>query len=481
MVQNKVLNSIIDDQDIGYWELYNNNSRWSSGLLKQLGYHKDEVEINLEFFLNNLIHPDNRDDFRDNFFGLVRHYLDFTHLLSIKCKDGSYKEFVCLTNDNLPLNAREEAKFIIFNKKKYKSSRKVKKDNFYYRESAEMTSTGSWYVDFIKQKSYWDYQTKKILEYPDDYIPSLKIGSQYFAEEYCEIAANCFLKCSVSGIPFDIELKMLSAKGRQFWARTVGRPVYNDTSEIIGIRGVFQDIDDKKTKVIKLQKTSKIIASQNSRLFNFAHIVSHNLRSHTSNLSLVTQLIEDVDSIEEKIELLGSVKDISESLNATIEHLNEVVTIQTQTNENRIEVCFTNTLKIVKNSIGRIIRESNTIINTDFSQLECIPYIPAYLESIMLNLITNGIKYKHADRNPLITIKTYIEGDNKFFEISDNGVGIDLDKFGDKLFGMYKTFHYNKDAVGIGLFITKNQVESLNGQIFVESEVGKGTTFKIQF
>ena len=79
------------------------------------------------------------------------------------------------------------------------------------------------------------------------------------------------------------------------------------------------------------------------------------------------------------------------------------------------------------------------------------------------------------------TSKDVKNEDRLILEISDNGIGIDLEKFGDKLFGMYKTFHYNKDAVGIGLFITKNQIESLNGEIFVESIVNEGTTFTIKF
>ncbi|WP_299884638.1 ATP-binding protein [uncultured Lacinutrix sp.] len=481
MIKNTLFKNVINDIDIGYWELYDNTSNWSAAFIKKLGYNPDDVEIKLDYFLNDLIHPDQRDAFRDNFFNLVRHYLDFKQEISIKCKNGEYKEFICITNDNLPVNVHGDSKVIFFNEKKYITNKKVKKDNFYYQESAEMTSTGSWYVDFKKQKSYWDDQTKKILEYPEDYTPSLKDSSQYYAEDHQQLAADCFFKCAMAGNPFDTEIKMLTSKGREFWAKAIGKAVYNDDNEIIGIRGVFQDIDEEKSKAITLQKTSDIIASQNSRLFNFAHIVSHNLRSHSSNLSLITQLIDDVNSIEEKLELITSIKDISESLNSTISHLNEVVTIQTQTDQNRVEVCLEMTMATVKKSISRIIRESNATINVDFSQVKCLPYIPAYMESIVLNLLTNAIKYKHPERDPVISIKTYIKDKKTYLEVSDNGIGIDMDKFGKKLFGMYKTFHYNKDAVGIGLFITKNQIESLGGQIFVESEVNKGTTFKIQF
>lgn len=64
-------------------------------------------------------------------------------------------------------------------------------------------------------------------------------------------------------------------------------------------------------------------------------------------------------------------------------------------------------------------------------------------------------------------------------EISDNGIGIDMKVNGSKLFGLFKTFTHNPDSKGVGLFISKNQIESMGGRVTVESELNKGTTFKI--
>jgi len=73
------------------------------------------------------------------------------------------------------------------------------------------------------------------------------------------------------------------------------------------------------------------------------------------------------------------------------------------------------------------------------------------------------------------------EGNKVVVAFNDNGQGIDLDRHGRKIFGMYKTFHGNEDAKGIGLFITKNQIEAMNGKIEVESTVNVGTTFNLYF
>ncbi len=471
------------ESNIGYLELKNNKIYCSKVFLSDIGYSKKDKKFSLDFFLNNLIHKDDCNQFRNNYFSFIKHNLDFRQSILIESKKGKYSEFVCTTkHDDVNLsNFDTKSKFLFFNKRKFKTNKKVNKHKFYYKEVAEMTSTGSWYVDLIKRKSYWDQQTRRILEYPEDYIPSINKSVSYYPKESFELVKKLFLKCSINGESFNTEIKMLTKNNREFWVRANGKPVFNEKKEIIGVRGVFQDIDETKAKELSLLRTSNIIASQNKRLFNFAHIVSHNLRSHTSNLSLVVELLNSTESKDEKLELINSVEDIASSLNDTIEHLNEVVTIQTSTNKSKSLVKFSESLKRVKISIGQIITKNRAIINSDFSEIDTINYIPAYLESILLNLITNSIKYKHPERDPIINIKSYIENSKLVLEITDNGIGIDLEKFGDKLFGMYKTFHYNKDAVGIGLFITKNQIEALHGEINVFSEVEKFTTFKITF
>ena len=103
------------------------------------------------------------------------------------------------------------------------------------------------------------------------------------------------------------------------------------------------------------------------------------------------------------------------------------------------------------------------------------------MESILMNLISNAIKYRHPDRKPVIDLYTYMEGGKPCLMVKDNGLGINLKKYGNKIFNMYQTFHDREDAVGIGLFIVKNQVEMLQGTIEVESTVDLGTTFIIRF
>ena len=119
--------------------------------------------------------------------------------------------------------------------------------------------------------------------------------------------------------------------------------------------------------------------------------------------------------------------------------------------------------------ISKHIKTTNTIVST----------VPAYIESIIFNMITNAIKFKATDRESFLKIYCLEQENHMCLRFEDNGLGIDLDMHGSRLFGLYKTFHNNKDSKGLGLFITKNQVESMKGSISVKSTPDVGTTFSI--
>jgi signal transduction histidine kinase len=103
------------------------------------------------------------------------------------------------------------------------------------------------------------------------------------------------------------------------------------------------------------------------------------------------------------------------------------------------------------------------------------------LRSILNNLITNAIIYRSSDRHPAITVRTERSFKGPCLIVKDNGRGIDLTAHGDKLFMRYQRFHNDVEGTGVGLWLIKEIIEKNGGQIFVESVVGQGTTFKVFF
>ncbi|WP_299438684.1 PAS domain-containing sensor histidine kinase [uncultured Aquimarina sp.] len=272
---------------------------------------------------------------------------------------------------------------------------------------------------------------------------------------------------------------VLPSKGVR-WLRGHGQPVQLTDGSFLW-NGFVMDITSQKEKEEEVKKTFDIVKAQNKRLINFAHIATHNLRSHSNNLAILLELAEEEKDPVEKTEIMGHVKRVSGELSNTMVHLNEIVMVQTNVNQELKQV---NLHKYIERTIfvlkGDIHQKSAEIINK-VSKNIFVEYNPVYLESILLNLISNSLKYKHPERNPEIKIDAFCENDQLILQISDNGIGIDIKKHGEHLFGMYKTFHKNKDAVGIGLFLTKSQIETMGGTIEVESKVNIGTSFKILF
>ena len=171
----------------------------------------------------------------------------------------------------------------------------------------------------------------------------------------------------------------------------------------------------------------------------------------------------------------------SDNLLETLENLNDVVAISTNVNLENKPLLLNNHIRAVEQNLAAFLKNNNALIINEVEEKTKVKAVPAYVESILMNFITNAIKYRDPMKKPVVHLTAVSDEDYTILSIKDNGLGIDLEEHGDKLFGMYKTFHNNPDARGIGLYITKNQIEAMNGKITVESEVGKGTTFNIYF
>ncbi|WP_179005022.1 sensor histidine kinase [Winogradskyella forsetii] len=243
----------------------------------------------------------------------------------------------------------------------------------------------------------------------------------------------------------------------------------------------FNDVTNRQKSQDKLKLMLRVAKEQNERLTSFANIVTHNLRSHSGNLSSLTDFLEEDYSNLSQNENFQLLKTAIENLQETVSHLTEVARIKEIEDSKMESLNLYDFAEKATYNIIALAQNAEAIIYNEIDEDVCIKGIPAYLDSIILNFLTNAIKYKSDKRRLIIELRSIIQDDFVVLTIKDNGLGIDLDKFGDTLFQMYKTFHNNKDAIGIGLFITKNHIESLGGKIEVKSEVDVGTEFSICF
>jgi PAS domain S-box-containing protein len=243
---------------------------------------------------------------------------------------------------------------------------------------------------------------------------------------------------------------------------------------------IGHDITSLVLRQQELQNLVDITADQNKKLLNFTYIISHNIRSHIANIIGVIEL-NDIGTDEEKKISWDLIKKSVGGLDITVKNLNEIINIQTNTNLPLKKVEIKNEVIGIVNSIKVLFDKAETNITYNFDSSASWQTNPAYFQSIILNLLTNSLKYKALDRPLKINLSTTYEDNYHILIFQDNGLGINLERNGDKVFGMYKTFHGNADAKGMGLFIVKNQIEALGGKIEIDSEVNKFTTFRIFF
>ncbi len=278
---------------------------------------------------------------------------------------------------------------------------------------------------------------------------------------------------------FALEKRYLHKNGKTIWVNLSVSKLSKTIDNTSCYIAIIDDITERKKDAEDLKQSFELVSEQNQRLLNFSYIVSHNLRSHTSNIETISGLLESASSDEERNEMIGLLKKVSHSLNETMANLNEVVSIRTNINLTIERLNLHDYIDNAKTVLTKQIEIKEAQIHNYVHPTVEIDYNTAYLESILLNFISNAIRYSHPNRSPEITLS--FDDTKKALKISDNGIGIDMKKNGDKLFGMYKTFNNNPDSKGIGLFITKNQIDTMGGRIETESELDKGTTFTIYF
>ncbi|MEX1238619.1 MAG: PAS domain-containing sensor histidine kinase [Cyclobacteriaceae bacterium] len=264
-------------------------------------------------------------------------------------------------------------------------------------------------------------------------------------------------------------------------------PLHSEDDLLSGFAGIITDLTGQQMLKNILDSKSDLesltlqLREQNRRLDEFAHIISHNLRAPVNNIQALINLLNNNSEIADYKLIFDKLKNVSKNLNETMNELMDTLKAKTEPQVDVTEIRFKEVLdKVVQSLEGELI-VAQASVTFDFNEAPLILYSKPYLESIFQNLLTNAIKYRSPHRTATIHFKTFMRDNHLELSVSDNGQGIDLDRFGDKLFGLHKTFHEHQEARGVGLFLIKTQVEAMGGSISVKSEVDKGTTFTIRF
>jgi PAS domain S-box-containing protein len=354
------------------------------------------------------------------------------------------------------------------------------------QEAAKLAHFGSWEVDMVNNAVHWSDELFRIFGFePGETEPSLerflevvhpgdREAVQLAIADAIEHLDRQKFDCRVIPMHRDGLVRYISAE-LAVKREGSGNPVH--------ISGFVLDVSEAKQSELKERKITEDLVQRNKDLEQFAYIISHNLRGQVANIvGLSNLLIESNLDQEENKEFIGALSVAVNKLDDIITDLNHILQVKHHVNEMKEPVVFSEIVEEIKLTLGTLSKDKSITIITDFAEAGRMSTLKSYIRSIFYNLISNSIKFRKPGLALVIEIKSRMHEDMIGLTFRDNGIGIDLEKKENEVFGLYKRFHPElAEGKGIGLFMVKTQVETLGGKISIQSKVGDGTEFIIEF
>jgi PAS domain S-box-containing protein len=273
----------------------------------------------------------------------------------------------------------------------------------------------------------------------------------------------------------------LGNDGNICWYLRKLSPVKNGYNQIVGMTISLEDITSFKLAELEKEKMTSDITDRNKELEQFAYIVSHNLRAPLANIMALSDALANCKlSDNERGYMIEGLSGSVQKLESVIMDLNQILQSKRQLSEQNEKVYFLNIVDEIKIQIRPLVKKQKVKIITDFSAIEELYTIKSYLYSIFYNLVSNSIKFQKPGIDPVIEIYTKKQDERVIVTVKDNGLGIDLPKKKDQVFGLYKRFHSHVKGKGVGLYMCKVLSEALGGKINIKSELNEGTTVTVE-
>ncbi|WP_347158890.1 PAS domain S-box protein [Pontibacter chitinilyticus] len=331
------------------------------------------------------------------------------------------------------------------------------------------------------QLTYVSPQCREITGYTEqEFVEKQHLWDELLLPEDRRYVVRNLLPSLFAGNRQQYESRIITKSGETRWLLLRLSPLLDETGKLQRIDGSASDITNDKAEEVKRNELTEQLLNQNQNLQQFAYIVSHNLRAPIANILGLTSIYNSAQPeapVNQRVvdKLIKS----AQLLDSTIRDLNEILTMRSQLQQEQEEVCLEEILQLVLESMPEV--KAAAEIRYNFEAAQRISTVRSYMQSIITNLISNAYKYKASDRKLHLTLNTSKHSNYICLSVSDNGLGLDLPRLKDKMFGLYKRFHPNIEGRGLGLHLVKTQAELLNGKVEVESQLGVGTTFNIYF
>lgn len=343
----------------------------------------------------------------------------------------------------------------------------------------ELAKVGGWYHDIDTGVTYWTDELRAMYEVDEQFVPTGDSIRGFFTQEDFDRMINAMSLASTSEQPSVLEVPAHLSGRRIKWMR-VFFSVDRREGNASRIYGATQDITEIKEREQELERLVRELTHQRDRLEEFSHLVSHQLRAPLTNLTSLVSLLRDTTDDDERLKLENTMIDAVGGLERTLEEIGEAVRIRNMIAPKHEKIYVRDLVLSVKAQLAQSIRDSEATIEIDTDDVPVVEYPAVYLESILRHLVSNALRFANPDRSPVVSVATYLDDDHDIvLEVKDNGLGIDLRRHADRMFRLGSTFHRSSSGRGVGLFMVKTMVESLGGEISIQSSPSEGTIFTI--
>lgn len=432
--------------------------------------------------LRNIIIKELREDFRKNFLTILKGNAIKTVELIFVAKNG---EKIFVEGSFIPLKKDDEVIglqgfFKNITERKIAEDRLIK-SQLRYKNLVENINDAIIIKNIYGNITYANRRFFELVGYDESELIGFKIDKYVYKIWVQRI--NTYYKDLLNNrlVPKSFDYLAKHANGKIKWFEDKPTLLY-DSLKIVGTQIVIRDITEIKQKEDEFKKLIEDLKNKNNEMMQFNYIVSHNLRAPIANIIGLSNLLENTSINElEQNKIIKFIKNSSVKMDEIVKDLSLVLNSKTNLNIKTERFFIHNIIHSITETLEKQIKESSCIIIVEIdSSANELNTVKSYLESILYNLFSNGIKYRANKRQLIIKLRTKKNNDKLIIEIEDNGIGIDLKQHGSHIFGLYKRFNFDVDGKGLGLHMTKNQVEALGGKIYIESKPNKGTMFKIE-